>query len=130
MNWRTLHLLVGAVGFIVFVLQGQYMGNVLLVVEMADGERMMYRTAHIYLMLACAVNIVRGYGMQAVPESGALQTLVNLMFLVPVPMLLLSFFVESLDPSLDREITRFALFSLFGGGAWLLVIELYRRLRG
>lgn len=130
MNWRALHLLIGAAGLIVFVLQGQYMVNVLLVEEMPDGQRMMYRTAHIYLMLACAVNIAWSYGLQTEKKSSGLQVLISLLFLLPVPMVLFSFFAESTDLSLDRVVGSFALYSVFGGSVLALVAPAYRRMRG
>ena len=50
---RSLHLVAGILGLLLFVLQGQYMDHVHdHLAGMEDGPRMMFRSSHIYLLLA------------------------------------------------------------------------------
>ena len=121
------HILVGVAGMLLFVLQGQYMGQTLLVPELPDGERLMYRSAHLYLMLACALNIVAGCYLPAV--LGKLRLLASLLLLVAPLMLIYSFFAESTSPELQRPVTVFAMYFIFAATLSLLAAGVWERWR-
>ena len=58
---RRLHLSIGIAGLIAFILTGQYMDRWLgHLAGTADLPRMLYRSAHIYLLLASSLNLVLG----------------------------------------------------------------------
>lgn len=55
------HFWIGVGGMCVFALTGQYMDRVLdHLVGMSDGPRMLYRSAHIYILLASMMNLIYG----------------------------------------------------------------------
>ena len=126
--WRTCHLLVGALGLILFLLQGQYMARVLGMETLPDGARMMYRSAHIYLMLASLANVCAGYFMTPERKLDALQRLISILLLACPALLIWSFFTESASATLQRPIGSYTLYLLFGSGVLLLLQEGYRRL--
>ncbi|HSJ65055.1 MAG TPA: hypothetical protein VK922_14280 [Gemmatimonadaceae bacterium] len=58
---RRLHLVVGAIALVVFLATGIYMDQVHAhLVGMADAPRLLYRSAHIYLLFAALVNLLLG----------------------------------------------------------------------
>jgi len=127
MKLQYVHLSVGTLGLLLFIVQGQYMANILAVPELGDGARLMYRTGHIYLMLASALNVFAGCYL---PHSrGKLQTGASLLLLLAPLMLIYSFFAESTSAELDRPATVFAMYFLFAAAVMLLqakAIEVYR----
>lgn len=127
--WRNSHLIVGGLGLVVFLLQGQYMARVLGMDAMPDGPRMLYRSAHIYLMLACLANVTAGYFMTPERESNLVQRLASVLLLVCPPLLIVSFFTESATATLERPIGTYTLYLLFGAAALLLLQEIFRRFR-
>lgn len=131
MGLREVHLIVGATGLVAFALQGQLMEHVIAVSTLPDGERMMYRTSHLYLMLASVINIMRGLS-GAQPQNLAhweslTQRLVSVIFLLAPLFIGASFFFESAHPEFERPMAANALFGIFGAGAVLVLIELKKR---
>src|SRR5829696_8592786 len=58
---RRLHLWIGLTGMVAFILTGQYMDRWLgHLAGVADLPRMLYRSAHIYLLLGSLLNLVLG----------------------------------------------------------------------
>ncbi|MFK7730896.1 MAG: hypothetical protein AB8B48_04675 [Pseudomonadales bacterium] len=129
---RGLHLFVGATGLIAFALQGQLMVHVIGVQTLPDGERMMYRTSHLYLMLVCVINIVWAASYRSTENQSQWQSLVQLLislvFLVAPLLVGASFFFESSDSQLERPIAEYTLFAIFGSGVVMVLIELKQRL--
>jgi len=63
---KRFHLIFGLVVLIVFLLTGQYMDRYLNHLEgMPDGPRMLYRTRHIFILLAALLNLGLGTYLQA-----------------------------------------------------------------
>lgn len=129
MNIRTCHLIAGALGLILFALQGQYMARVLGVELLPDGSRMMYRSAHIYFLLVCAANIGIGYTLPAGAPLNILQRLVSAIFLIAPALLLYSFFTESTDAALERPVASITLYLIFAAAVLLTLHEVYRRFK-
>lgn len=119
MKIATLHLTLGTAGLLLFVLQGQYMIHVLAVPELADGPRLMYRTGHIYLLFASALNVCLGVYMPRSP--GKLQLLASALLLVAPLMLVYSFIAESTSGELHRPATVYALYMVFAAAVSLLL---------
>lgn len=124
--YRKLHLYVGAIGFITFALEGQYMMWVLSSLQNTpDGERMLYRSAHIYLMLTCCLNFA--IGLYASNRLASRWTIFESIVLLIAPFLFtLEFFFGTADVNSERIfayiplIVIFAVFSLsFIRALWL-----------
>jgi len=129
LSWRNLHLLIGGVGLVLFMLQGQYMARILGVEMLPDAARMMYRSAHIYLLMACVANIGAGYFMTSIAPVSHLQRLIGIILLLAPALFIWSFFTESTSVTLDRPIAKTGLYLLFGTAVLLLLDDVYRRIR-
>ncbi len=129
MSFRNCHLVVGGLGLLLFVLQGQYMARVLGVEHLLDAPRMMYRSAHIYFMLACAANVCVGYCLAPKAATTPVQRIAGVLLLIAPALLLYSFFAESTSVALERPVAQMALYLLFATAVLLLLHEVYRRLR-
>jgi hypothetical protein len=130
MPWRYCHLFIGGLGLALFLLQGQYMARVLAVSDLPDAARMMYRSAHIYLLMASVANIVAGYFMAPTAVVRPLQRLIGIVLLLSPFLFIWSFFTEATAASLDRPVARMGLYLLFGSATLLLLDEVYRMIRG
>ena len=119
MQLKSLHLAFGVLGLALFIAQGQYMAHILAVPELADGPRLMYRTGHIYLLLASALNVCLGVYMPR--PSGKLQFLASVLVLVAPLMLVYSFATESTSTELHRPVTVYALYMVFAAVVSLLL---------
>ncbi len=116
---QRVHIIVGALGLVVFVLQGQYMDQAHdHLAGMPDATRMMYRSSHIYLLLASVLNVVLGiYRVDdTLPMKPLIRGLVSGVALLAPAALLLGFFLEPAMPDLARPFTRPALYAFFGVG--------------
>ncbi len=129
MFWRNCHLVMGGLGLALFVLQGQYMARILGVADLPDAARMMYRSAHIYLLLASVANVMAGYFMTPTAVLNFLQRLVGIILLLSPALFIGSFFTESTIATLDRPLAKAGLYLLFGSAALLLLDDVYRRIR-
>ena len=97
MSLQRLHLWIGVATLIVFLLTGQYMDRYLRhLVGMEDGPRMLYRSAHIYLLWSGLLNASFGlYPSMSVPGwRNGLRKMGSALVLVAPPLLLIAFFVE------------------------------------
>jgi len=105
---KRLHLVVGVATLLVFLLTGQYM-DYLEVRTNALGEtaRVMFRSRHIYLLLAGLVNV--GVGAYfAYRERGwrrRLQLVGSALVVVAPALMLAAFFAEPGVPGLKRHFT-------------------------
>lgn len=105
---KRLHLWVGAVVLVVFLLTGQYM-DYLEVRTNALGEtaRVMFRSRHIYLLLAGLVNLGVGAYFEY-REHGwrrRLQLVGSALVIVAPLLMLAAFFAEPGAPGLKRHFT-------------------------
>jgi len=128
MMLRKLHLGAGILGLILFLLQGHYMDSVHdHLVGMADGPRMLYRSSHIYFMMAAVINIVLGVYLtnERAGLISRLQWLISAIFLLAPFLLLAGFFIEPGLQNFHRPYSRPALYALFGTGTVVSVLGLY-----
>lgn len=105
---RRLHLVVGAATLLAFLLTGQYM-DYLEVRTNALGEtaRVMFRSRHIYLLLAGLVNVGLGayFSYRERVWRRRLQ-LIGSALVIAAPLLMLAaFFAEPGEPGLKRHFT-------------------------
>ena len=115
---KRLHLGIGALTLLAFLLSGQYM-DYLEVRTNALGEtaRVMFRSRHIYLLLAGLVNLglgayfsYRGRGWRRV-----LQLLGSALVLVAPLLMAAAFFAEPTGPGLKRHFTLPAVVAVAAG---------------
>ena len=94
---RRVHLVIGIVAVIAFLLSGQVMGHHHPRMEQLPAElRMMYISRHIYLLAAALINTVLGLYLQLHPSNWRrrLQLVGSMLMLVSVFSLTLAFLVE------------------------------------
>ena len=125
-----LHFWIGVIGVLAFLASGQYMFHVHdHLAGMADGPRMLYRSAHIYLLLSSLLNLV--IGVYLPPSSQRfpplLQYLVSAVILLSPFFMLAGFFLDPLGAGLHRPVTRLSLYALFGMAILLIVLGLRRQ---
>ncbi|MDQ3744909.1 MAG: hypothetical protein M3444_11045 [Acidobacteriota bacterium] len=105
---KLLHILLGALVLVAFLLTGQYM-NYLGVRSgaLGDATRMMFRSRHIYILLAGLVNIAVGtyFVRRAGGWRKALQLSGSVLILAAPLLLLAAFFTEPGQPGLRRQFT-------------------------
>jgi peptidoglycan/LPS O-acetylase OafA/YrhL len=108
---RRLHLILGLVVLIVFLLTGQYMEYVHNR-ELPDGMRMLYRSRHIYFLLAGLMNLSLGLYLVPRPRSWrrALQLVGSILIVLSPGFLLVGFFLE---PGWGPEQTKVAPLGIF-----------------
>jgi hypothetical protein len=115
---RRLHLWIGIGGVIIFLGTGQYMSHVVGPLHDLDSTtRLLYRSAHIYLLLASLVNVALGCYLQPRPSRWRrwLQQTGSFLVLVVPFLLLAAFFVEPTLTDLQRPFARPAIIGLFVG---------------
>ncbi|MGD8925205.1 MAG: hypothetical protein PVG20_00055 [Thioalkalispiraceae bacterium] len=127
---KRIHFWAGIAGILIFILTGQYMSLYHNHLQgMADGPRMLYRSAHIYLLLASIINLVVGIYLQSesIIRFRLLQFITSGMLLLSPALILAGFFIEPQLTELTRPYTRIALFALFAAAIFLTVIGLKNR---
>ena len=115
---KPIHLAVGAFGLIAFVLTGQYMAIFLHgLQDSADGPRLLYRSAHLYLMWSSLANLLVGAAFVVATSRGAriVQILSSVALLIGPALLLAGFFIESPVNNLRRPFSDIANYLALGG---------------
>jgi hypothetical protein len=113
-----LHIAVGAIGLLAFAVTGQYMAIMLRgLADMPDGPRMLYRSAHLYLMWSALLNLFVGVRFTAAAGKGArtVQTVASGMLLAGPALIVVGFFVESPANDFDRLYSSVANYLALGG---------------
>jgi hypothetical protein len=115
---RLLHLLVGAFVLVAFLLTGQYMDHLhVRTGVLGETARVMFRSRHIYLLLAGLVNL--GVGSYFSGREGGwrrgLQLLGSALLVVAPALMLAAFFTEPGTPGLPRHFTQPAVIILSVG---------------
>src|SRR5690606_28156928 len=115
---KKLHLWIGIIGFIVFVLSGQYFQHALGgLKELDDVPRLLLRTSHIYLFLTSVINLVFGL-YYTPPEKIRWYTVVNQSLILLAPFFVMYGFVfETLgNEGIDRPTGSLGFFMIL---AWM-----------
>lgn len=121
---QQLHRWVGIATVIVFLLTGQYMHwGYDHLKGMADSPRMMFRSAHIYLLWSGLLNTILGLYFQASDRLWArgLQLLGSLAILLGPPLLVAAFVSEPWLNALVRPYARPAIYIALGGTLFHLI---------
>ena len=116
---RRIHLIVGLLGVIAFLLTGQFMKHHHpRMEELSADVRMMYVSRHIYLLGTSLVNVVLGLYLEVHPRGWrrVLQHIGSVVILLSPLLLLIAFFAEPAFGLAGRSWrTYFALIGLFAG---------------
>ena len=125
---QRIHYWVGVSGIIVFALTGQYMDIVHNhLTGMSDGPRMIYRSSHIYILLASLINLAFSFNTGSrIGKIKALQSIASLLMLASLVFLLIGFFMEPALNDLQRPYSRLGLYALFGVGVLLSLLGFKR----
>ena len=114
---RRLHLAVGVVGVVGFLLTGQYMDRVHDHLRgMDDARRLLFRSTHIYLLFCSLVNLALGlYVRPAVGWRHWIRLVGSLLVLAAPFVQAVGFFTEPWLSGLDRPYSRPAIYGCFAG---------------
>lgn len=117
-NLKTIHLAVGLACVVLFLLSGLFMHYKLgHLVGMATGPRLLFRSAHIYLLWSSLLNLLLGcYLVQLRPGVlRVIQRLGSVALLAGPPLLCFAFFYEPYMKELARPFARAAIYAAFAG---------------
>jgi hypothetical protein len=128
---RRIHLIIGLLGVVVFLLTGQIMRRHVPSMHSLSAEvRMMYVSRHIYLLGASLVNLVLGLYLQLHPAGWrrSLQYIGSLLIALSAVSLLLAFIGEPALGLAGRSWrSYFGLLALFAGAMTHLVASFTRK---
>ena len=115
---KLFHLIFGLVVVIVFLLTGKYMDlyhNHLH--GMPDGMRMLYRTRHIYILLAGLLNLGIGiyFRYRELNMRRVMQLLGSALIIVATVLFVMGFFYEPQLPNLETPLSHWGMYSIFAG---------------
>ena len=115
---KRFHLLFGLAAVIVFLLTGKYMDLYLGHLHgMPDGPRMLYRTRHIFILLAGLLNLGIGtyFRYRALKERRILQMLGSALIVVATILFVAAFFYEPKLADLETPLTHWGMYAIFAG---------------
>jgi hypothetical protein len=116
---RRLHLVVGILTVVAFLITGQVMSHHQPAMAMlSDGERMMFRSRHIYILASGLINLMLGLYLRRWQSSwrAITQTAGSLLLIVAPVLLILAFGSEpKMGPQSVLRWSANGLFALFGG---------------
>jgi len=128
---RTAHLVVGAVTVAAFLVTGMIMyAHEPPLSTMVWGDRLLFRSRHIYILCAGLVNLSLGL-RYAVPEGPVRRGAAAAGSLLALASAVLLFFAYFAEPMAGREpgpLSTLGLYALFGGVAMLVLATLRRGL--
>lgn len=115
---KKFHLLFGVVTVVVFLLTGQYMDryhNHLH--DMPDGMRMLYRSRHIYILLAGLLNLGIGayFRYHTERQQRVMQLLGSTLITVATILFAVGFFYEPHLPNLHTPLSHWGMYAIAAG---------------
>jgi len=127
-------MVVGLIALVAFLCTGLYMHYWLVHLGgMSDGQRLMYRSAHIYLLLVSLLNLMLGCYLTPIEHGHAryFQLLGSVSILLAPAFVGVSFATESKVEDLVRPIIALGIYLAFGGALiHVILAPTVRRLRG
>jgi hypothetical protein len=127
---KKLHQIVGLFIVVAFLLTGQYMDfHQPRMEELDDGTRMMFRSRHIYILLAGLVNLGVGvyFSYRSERWRKALQLAGSVLIIIAPFLLLCAFFYEPTLQGMQRTLTLPAIVAISVGALCHLFSGMSRR---
>ncbi|HYJ84621.1 MAG TPA: hypothetical protein VEW46_01030 [Pyrinomonadaceae bacterium] len=115
---KRFHLIFGLFVVIVFLLTGQYMDRYFNHLKgMADGPRLLYRTRHIFILLAGLLNLGLGtyFRYRELRERRIMQMLGSALIVVATVLLVAAFFYEPKLADLETPLSHWGMYIIVGG---------------
>ena len=116
MNWPRAHWWVGTVSLVLFLLSGAYMRWIAHVPELNDITRAVFRSRHLFILLAALANLALAAGPRA--AEGKQRGAASLVLIAPL-FLLPAFWVEPSQGIEAGPWSQVGLYLLFGAAALL-----------
>ena len=126
---KRTHLIFGAFVVLAFLLTGQYMDKYLNHLDgMPDGPRLLYRTRHIFILLAGLLNLGIGAYFSSRSETWrrVLQLIGSLLIIAASVLFLIAFFYEPKLTDLDTPLSHWGTY-IIAAGVLLHVISSVRQ---
>ncbi len=117
---RKVHLIFGVLVVVAFLLTGQYMDRYYDHLSgMPDGPRMLYRTRHIFILLAGLLNLAVGAYVtgRARPQGRVLQVLGSVLVVTASVLFVAAFFYEPKLRGLYTPLSHWGTYAMAGGVA-------------
>jgi hypothetical protein len=127
----TIHLLVGSVTLVVFLVSGGYMRlHDPPIDALGPGLHLMFVSRHIYILAAALIHLVLGAYVRPAPTRGArvVQRIGSILLVVAAGLLIAAFVGEPMAGRYRTPVSSFGLYSLFAGA--LLHVGASLRKRG
>ena len=115
---KKFHAVFGLVIVIVFLLTGQYMDKYLQHLHgMLDGPRLLYRTRHIFILLAGLLHIAIGtyFTFQSTQTRRIVQLLGSVLIVVATVLFVVAFFYEPKLADLKTPFSHWGMYTIFAG---------------
>jgi len=123
---KRVHLIFGALIVLGFLLTGQYMDKYYNhLVGMPDGPRLLYRTRHIFILLAGLLNLGIGayFTYRIETWQRTLQLLGSLLIFFASVLFVIAFFYEPHLSDLDTPLSHWATYTIAAGAVLHVVSE-------
>ena len=121
---KKAHLIFGALIVVAFLLTGQYMDKYYNHLDgMPDGPRLLYRTRHIFILLAGLLNLGIGayFSYRIQPWRRTLQLLGSLLIFVASFLFLIAFFYEPNLGDLHTPLSHWGTYTIAAGAVFHVV---------
>jgi hypothetical protein len=126
---QRLHLISGILLLLIFALSGQYLKAILPALEgPIDGQRMMYRASHVYILMIGLLHLVLGIYYQAFEQGlqRLLQQAGSLLLCLAAVLLLWAFATEPAVHSTERSLTVIGCVLALAGSSFMLAAAVVR----
>lgn len=113
-RWILIHRYYGLIIIVVFLGTGQFMRHHHPPMsELADSMRVLFRSAHIYLLMSGLLNFA--FGTSNIQKENIASWIGSILLFIGPPLLLTGFFLESPQMVIDRPITAWGIYLVFAG---------------
>jgi len=115
---KRFHLIFGLLVVIVFLLTGQYMDRYFNHLEgMPDGPRLLYRTRHIFILLAGLLNLGLGtyFRSRELPGRRMMQVFGSALIVVATSLFVAAFFYEPKLVDLETPLSHWGMYAIVAG---------------
>ena len=115
---KRFHLIFGLLAVFAFLLTGKYMDHYLGHLRgMPDGPRMLYRTRHIFILLAGLLNLGIGtyFRPRELQERRIMQMLGSVFIVMATVLFVVGFFYEPKFTDLETPLSHWGMYAIFAG---------------